>query len=48
VASFVVGDEFRGFPDNKSLQATPVPASSACGRSHRHGGALELRRSAAQ
>jgi hypothetical protein len=44
VALFVAADEFRGLPYNKSLQATPVPASSACGRSRRYGGALELRR----
>ena len=44
VALFVVGDEFRGFPDNKSRQATPVPASSAFGRSRRCGGAPELHR----
>ena len=44
VALLVAGEEFRGLPYNKSLQATPVPASSAFGRSRRYGGALELRR----
>jgi hypothetical protein len=44
VALLVVGDEFRGLPYNKALQATPDPASPAFGRSSRHGGALELHR----
>jgi hypothetical protein len=44
MASFDLGDEFRGLPYNKSLQATPVPASSAFGHSRRYGGALELHR----
>jgi len=44
VALFVVGEEFRGLPYNKALQATPEPASSAVGRSRRVCGAPERRR----
>ena len=36
--------EFWGFPYNPALQATPLPASSAFGRSRRCGGAPERER----